>query len=220
MAHDRPVAVLEIADRVGERGKRNGVGAEIHLAVAIADRERWALARADEEIVLAGEQKGEREGAAQARQRRLDRVDRRAALIHLHGNQVGHDLGVGLGAELCALAFQLLTQLAKVLDDAVVNHRHPVGGVGVGIGLVRPPMGGPAGVADAGGTLERLALQPGLQVPELAFGALARQRACFQRRHAGRVIAAVLEPFERVDELTGHRLGPQNPDDPAHGCSR
>ena len=75
-----PVAVLEIADRVGERRERDRVGAEIHLAVAIADRERRALARADQQILLAREQEGERERAAQPRQRRRDRLDRRAAL--------------------------------------------------------------------------------------------------------------------------------------------
>ena len=66
--HD-PVAVFEIADRVGERAERDGVGAEIHLAVAIADRERRAVAGADHEIVVAGEDEAEREGAAQPRQR-------------------------------------------------------------------------------------------------------------------------------------------------------
>ena len=78
-----PVAVLEIGDRVGEGRERDRVGAEIHLAVAIADRQRRALARADQQIVLAGEQEGEREGAAQPRQRRRHRLDRRAALLHL-----------------------------------------------------------------------------------------------------------------------------------------
>ena len=66
--HD-PVAVLEIADRVGERRERDGVGAEIHLALAVADGERRALAGADQEVFLAVEQEGEREGALEPRQR-------------------------------------------------------------------------------------------------------------------------------------------------------
>jgi hypothetical protein len=37
--HD-PVAVLEIGDTVGERRERERVGTQIHLAVAVADRER------------------------------------------------------------------------------------------------------------------------------------------------------------------------------------
>ena len=63
--HD-PVALLEIGDAVGERRERERVGTQIHLAVAVADRERRALARPDQQVVLALEQIDERESAAQA----------------------------------------------------------------------------------------------------------------------------------------------------------
>ena len=43
----------------------------IHLAVAVADRERAAAPRADQEVVVAGEQQRQGEGALEARQRRL-----------------------------------------------------------------------------------------------------------------------------------------------------
>jgi len=42
--------------------------AEIHLAVAVADRERRALAGADHQIVMAPEDERQRERAAQLRQ--------------------------------------------------------------------------------------------------------------------------------------------------------
>ena len=76
---DDPVALLEIGDAVGEGGERQRVGAEIHLAVAVADRERRALARADEQVVMALEQIDEREGAAKPRERREHRLGRRLA---------------------------------------------------------------------------------------------------------------------------------------------
>jgi len=50
--------------------------AEIQFAVAIADRERRALARSDQEIVLALEQIDEGEGAAQTLERRVNRLGR------------------------------------------------------------------------------------------------------------------------------------------------
>ena len=106
--HHGPVAVLEIADGVGERRERDRVGAEIHLAVAVADRERRALAGADQQILLAGEQEGQRERAAQPRQRRLDRLDRRLALLHLVGDEMRDHLGVGLAAELRAASSRAL----------------------------------------------------------------------------------------------------------------
>ena len=96
--HHGPVAVFEIADGVGERRQRDRVGAEEHLAVAIADRERRALAGADQQILLAGEQEGERERAAQPRQRRLHGVGRRLALLHLVGDEMRDHFGVGFAA--------------------------------------------------------------------------------------------------------------------------
>jgi len=50
-----------VVDRAGEGRERDGVRAEIHLRVAIADGERRAAAGADQQILLAGKQKGERE---------------------------------------------------------------------------------------------------------------------------------------------------------------
>ena len=210
------VAVLQIGDGIGERGERDRVRAQIHLAVAVADRERRALAGADQQILLALEQEGEREGAAQPRQRRRYRLDRRAALLHLLRHQMGDHLGVGLGAEFRALLLQLLAQLAEVLDDAVVHHRQPVGGMRMGIGLVRLAVGGPAGMADADDAHERLRAQLGLEVAQLALGAPAREPARLQGGDAGGVVAAIFEALERVDQLLRHRLVSENADDAAH----
>ncbi len=210
------VAVLEIGDRVGERRQRDGVGAEIHLAVAVADRERRALARADQQVLLALEQERERERAAQPRQRRRHRVGRRAAVLHFAGDEMGDDLGVGLGAEFRAVLLELLAQLAEVLDDAVVHDRKPVGGMRMGVALGRPAVGRPAGVADADRALERLALELGFEIAKLALGAAARQAAAFQRGHAGGVIAAIFEALERIDQLHRDRLAAEDADNSAH----
>ncbi len=60
--HD-PVAILEVSDGVGERAERDGVRTEIHLALAITDRERRPVARADHQIVVAGKNERKGEGA-------------------------------------------------------------------------------------------------------------------------------------------------------------
>ncbi len=52
-AHHRPVAVLEIGDRIGEGRQRDGVGAQEHLALAVADGERRAVAGADDQVLVA-----------------------------------------------------------------------------------------------------------------------------------------------------------------------
>ena len=97
--HDDPVALLEIGDAVGERRERERVGAQIHLAVAVADRERRALPRADQEVVLALEQIDERERAAQPAERRVNRLLGRLASSELVLDDERGDLGIGLGRE-------------------------------------------------------------------------------------------------------------------------
>ena len=126
-------------------------------SVAEADRKRRPLARADQQILFAGKQKREREGAAQARQRRLDRLDRGGAAPDLLGDEMRDDLAVGLGRELGALGFELAAQFAEILDDAVVHDGQPIGRVRMRVVLGRPAMRRPAGVADADRARERLA---------------------------------------------------------------
>ena len=184
-------------------------GAEIHFALAVTDRERRALARADEEILLAGEQEGEREGAAQSRQHHGHRFRRRAAALHLLRHQVGDDLGVGLRAELRSFLLQLLAQFAEILDDAVVDDGEPVGGMGMRVAFGRPTVGRPAGMADADGARERLAREPRLEIAQLAFGAPAGELPAFQRGDAGGIVASVLEPLERIDQRGRDRLTPE-----------
>jgi len=170
-----PVAIFEIADRVGERAERDGVGAEIHLAVAITDRERRSVAGADHEVVVAGEYEAEREGAAQARQRQLDGFHRLVAAREQIVDEVQHDFGIGLGVEHRSLPLELLAQLAEILDDAIVDHGDALCRVRMGVVDGRLAVGGPARVTDPGRALQGLGFQPLLQVLQLAFGAAALQ---------------------------------------------
>ena len=215
-AEHRPVAIVEIGNAVGEGRQRDGVGAEIHLAVAVADGQRAAAAGADHEVVLALEDDGEGKGAAQSLQRFAHRLGRRHAAVEIGGDQVGDDFGVGLGGEPGAGRYQFLAQFAEVLDDAVMDQRHPLGGVRVGIALGRRAVGRPAGVADAGVAGERLLGELGFQVAQLALRAPAGQVAVFQRRHTGRVIAAIFQPLQRIDQERRHRFLTEDANDPAH----
>ena len=213
---DDPVALLEIGDAVGERRERQRIGAEIHFAVAIADRERRALARADQEIVFALEQIDEREGAAQTLERRVNRLGRRFALRELVFDHEGGDLGVRLGRERIALRHEFIAQRLEVLDDAVVDDREPARGVGMGVGLGRLAMRRPAGVADADRARERRGGELGLEVSELALGPPAFKLAVLKRRDARGIIAAVFEALQRIDNRACDRPRPQNAHNAAH----
>ncbi len=188
-AQDDPIALFEIGDAVGERGERQRIGAEIHFSVAIADRERGALPRADQKIVLALEQIDEREGAAEAPKRRMHGLGGRLALGELVLDDEGGDLGIGLGRECVALRGQFLAQRLEILDDAVVHDGEARRGVRMGVRFVRLAVGRPARVADADRARQRRRRELRLEVLELALGAPALDPAVFERRDPGRIVA-------------------------------
>ncbi len=214
--HHRPVAVLQIGDRLGEGGERHRVGADEHLAVAMADRKRAAAAGGDEEILLAGEKDGEREGAFKPLQRVRHGLDRLQPAVERHGDQMRDDFRVGLARQRAPGGLDLALQRLKILDDAVMDDGDAVGRLRMRIRFGRSAMRRPARMADAGGAGKRLALEPRLEIDELAFGAAARQVAVLKRSDAGRIVAAIFKPPQRVDDLRRDRLSAQNADDPAH----
>ena len=187
--------------------------------MAMPDGERRALARADHQVVVAGEDDGERERAAQPVQRRLGRLDGRQTLIEVVADEVEHRLGVGLGLELVALRRQLVRNSLEILDDAVVHHGHALVHVRMGVALHRLAVRRPARVADARTPLQGLIGEPQLQVLELALGAPAVEVAVLDGGDPRRVVAAVLEPPQGVDEVARDRLLPENADDPAHASN-
>ena len=162
----------------------------------MTDRQRRAVAGADHQIVVAGEDEAERERAAQLRQRRPHRLDRLDALLQQIVDQMQHDLGIGFGLEHRPLLLERFAQLAKILDDAVVNHGDAIGRVRMRVVLGRLAVGGPAGVPDPGVALERFGIQPLFEVLQLALGAAAREVTAFQRGDAGGIIAAIFKPLE------------------------
>src|SRR5262249_9160457 len=107
----------------------------------------------------------------------------------------------GVAAELDALGLQLSVQLTVVLDDAVVDDGHPLGAVQVrmGVAVVRRAVGGPPGVPDTGRAGNR---QPGQLLVQVLDppGLLGRLQLFPDDGHAGRVVAAVLQPAQSLDD--------------------
>jgi hypothetical protein len=213
---DDPVAVLEITDRVGERAERNGVRTEIHFAFAIADRKRRSVACADHQIVIAGEDKTQRKCATKLRQRRLDRLDRFETLREIIVDKMQNDFGVGLGLENRPLFLQGLPQLAKILDDPVMNNCDASGRVRMGVVLGRLAVRGPARVSDAGMAAERLGLQSCFEILEFPLGAAAFDLTALERGDACGIVTAIFEALERIHQLLRDRSTPENADNAAH----
>ena len=144
-----------------------------------------------------------------------------ACRLQLLLDQVRDDLGVGLGDELVPLALQLALQLEVVLDDAVVHDDDAAGAVAVRVGVLlgRPAVRGPAGVPDAVFAVERV----GLDRPPRDWRACPALRRRLMSpflhdRDARRVVAAVFEPPQAVDQDGNDGLGADVADDAAHGC--
>ena len=109
-----------------------------------------------------------------------------------------------------------------VLYDAIVHHGDAAAAIAMrmAVGFGGWAMGGPAGVGDAGSSDERLVLQLGGQVFQLARSAPdADIGGCADtgvHRHAGGVIAAVFEPFEGRQQHLSNVFWSDRAGDSAH----
>ena len=80
----------------------------------------------------------------------------------------------------------------------------------------RLAVGRPARVADADRARQRLGAEPRLEIDQLALGAAALDVAVDQGGDARRVVAAIFQPLQRLDECAHNRLPSENAHDPTH----
>ena len=143
--------------------------------------------------------------------------------VRWRGDEVGDGLAVGVADEFGAGRLELGAQRAEVLDDAVVHDRDAPARVGVrvGVAVVRRAVGGPAGVAHAGGAGQHPGRDLGrdllVQVldPARLLGDL--QPGVADDRDAGGVVPAVLQPAQTLDDDVQRRARPDVTHDAAHG---
>jgi hypothetical protein len=159
--------------------------------VAGADQQaRLLLVHGDEGVV-----------ALELRTGGADGADEAAVVEHPH--EVGDDFGVGLRGEALAVGDQPAAQLRVVLDDAVEDDGDLVMVARrqrVGVLLGHAAMGGPARMADAGGGAVGVAVDLALEVRELADGLDRGEPVAVGQADAGRVVAAVLQPLEALEQ--------------------
>src|SRR5690606_18241038 len=95
--------------------------------------------------------------------------------------------------------------LLVVLDDAVVDQGQlAMADVRVGVGLGHAAMGGPAGVADAQHAVEVLGGGGMLHLRHAAGAAHPADAPGLDHGQAGRVIAAVFQALESLDQDRNH----------------
>jgi hypothetical protein len=211
------LAVLDQLDRPGLVDKCRGHRGEEHLALADAHEQRALEPRADELFRVVVVDDDEREMALELAVSLARRLEQIAPVVTL--DQVHDHLGVGLGAEGMALGLERSLQLAVVLHDSVQDDRElalVAPGERVRVLHVHRAMGRPACMAEARRRLRAIRAGFRLQHLEIADGAHIVDLAVLPQREPGRVVTAVLEALETLEQkvLTGSL--PDVSDDPAH----
>ncbi len=137
------------------------------------------------------------------------------------------DLGVGLGDEFVALRRQFALQVEIVFDDAVVDHDNAARAVAMGMRVLfrGSAMRGPAGMADAEGSLQRMFVENIFQIGQLAGGAAHLEDGRIRAAHcdACRVVAAVFEAPQPLNNDRDNLLRTDIPNNSAHNwilCDR
>ena len=213
----RDVALLEEHDLAGVGEDRRNVARQEALALGEAHDQRHVLAGADESLRLGAVHDRDRVGPVDEPQRRPDRVGEVAVVGLL--DEVGERLGVGLRGQPMAARLEAVPELAEVLEDPVVDDRDVTGAVLVGmrVEVVRAAVGRPARVGQADGGVGRAIGDRCAQIRELAGLLLDEQGALvIDEGDPGRVVAAVLEALQPLDEDRSRLPRSRVSDDAAH----
>ena len=141
-----------------------------------------------------------------------------AIAVGLALDQVRHDLAVGFGGEVVALTCKLALELEIVLDDAVVNQHGSARAVPVRMRVAggRFAVRGPPRMADAIRTIERIVVDGVNQMRQLSRAPADFDRLLLRQRNAGRVVPAILEASQPVEENRDYRFGSEVSNDAAH----
>ena len=196
------LAIVEVDDLSRVLDDRRDVGCEEVLPIADPDHERAALAGPHDRSRLVGAHHRDPIRAFDVRERPphglFQVVARRGVLL----DEVCEHFGVGFGLEPVTFCFESALQNGVVLDDAVVDQRDAPATihVRVRIHVIGFAVRRPARVCDAARTLEVVPFESILEFLELALRLHDLDVPVRQDGDARRVVSAVLEPLQSLDE--------------------
>jgi hypothetical protein len=131
------------------------------------------------------------------------------------------DFGVGLALEHAAARLQPSRSGLKFSMMPLWTSATSLRRMRVRVVRRRAAVRRPARVRDADGAGQRLFGQHLAQVDQLALGAAARSSRLDDRGDAGRVIAAIFQPLQAVEQPIGNGVIAQDSNDSTHEvCSR
>ena len=175
------------------------IGGHEHFAIADADHHWAAVACHDDTAGFLRVDRRDPIGAGDDAQHGAKSIFQ--AFLGHGGEQVCHDFRIGFGSERDAGGLQFRSQRPRILDDAVVNDRESVGGIGVRVrvAIARFAMRRPARVRDAAGAFQLFG-QDAFQVAYLALSLHDGELAAATDGEACRVIAPILETMQSIHE--------------------
>ena len=200
------LTVFEHHDIAGGIDKRNHVGGNVGTGLAHTDHNRGVLAGNGNHARLVGTHGGQAIGAHHVGAGLAHGSYQVVRLGIGLFDQMREDFGIGLALKVMSAALQLLAQLGEVLDDAVVDDGDTTvaTGVGMGVGNRRLSVGGPAGVANAAGSIAVDVGELALKARDLAHTAddieMCRGALAHLERDTRGVIAAIFHTLKARDQ--------------------
>ena len=201
---DGDLAVIEINRLLRVAHERGGIGGDEHFVVADAEDHCAAVTRNDDLLRMTRIHHRDAVGAGDRAQRRAHRVLERIGLDAR--NQLREHFGIGVGCEHDSAGFELRAQRMRVVDDAVVHDDDPARDVGVRVRvrIARRAVRRPARMADPDDAGKPLR-QARLHVAHLALALVHGNSVLALQREPRRVIAAIFEPMQPLDQ-NRHRI--------------
>ena len=198
------------------RDQRGRIRCEECGSVALPHDERARPLRRHDETGLLGRDDSDRKGAFNFAQRCANGC--REVPAEVRFDQVGQRLRIGFASELVTVALEALPELEVVLDDPVVDQRDVAGAVGVWVRVLvgRAAVRCPARVPDASVAVERVRGQLLLERVELAGLAHHVDARAVEHGDSRRVVPAILDSTESVQDDGEGGLVADDADDAAH----
>ena len=216
---DGQLPVVHIGDVPGVADQGRHVGGDEVLAVAEAQQQGRVLPGGHQPVGIVGADDAQGIGPVHRVEQPVHGLKEVAAVAVVIIQQLGHHLGVRLGAEGVALLQQLLLQRDEVLDDAVVDHGElaALAQMGVGVDVAGLAVGGPSGVPDAQGARQVRAVMAHLpQHLDPALFLADPQHAVAAHGHTGGVIAPVFHALQALQQNRGGLLAAYVSDNSTH----
>src|SRR4029453_9205689 len=140
----------------------------------------------------------------------------RDSLLDFPRDQMTNNFGIRLALELAALREKLIAQRLEILDESIVYQGHRANDVRVCVADRRRAVGRPACVGYAGDAVERVRLKLARQIIELAFRSPPFEPAIIDCADAGRIVAAIFQPLEAVEQPLSDIGLPDDSNNSAH----